>query len=343
MLSPATPFEIWLTKLPKAELHLHIDGSLQAGRLLQLAEKNGVSLPYATEEEVEAAYAFTDLQSFLDLYYLGASVLQEEDDFYHLMMDYLIKCRQQAVLHTEIMIEPQTYAPLGVSMETIMRGFTRAMREAEAGWGQSSLLILSLLRHLSEAEALAMLDAAEPYRDQLCAIGLASSEIGNPPAKFTQLYREARARGYRRTLHAGEEGPAQFIWDGLTELDAERIDHGVRCTEDPALMDHLRERQIPLTVCPLSNVKLCVYDRLADHPVLQLLDRGLAVTINSDDPAYFGGYVNDNFLALARTLHLNAVQASALAANSFKASFLDPARRQHFLEQLHDYPAPQAL
>ncbi|MFV8816309.1 adenosine deaminase [Haliea sp. E17] len=324
----------WLCAMPKAELHLHIDGSLEPGRMLQLAAKNAISLPYASTAEVEAAYRFEDLQSFLDLYYLGASVLRDEDDFYWLMMDYLQRCRAQNIVHTEIMVEPQTYAAQGVGLDVIMAGFKRAMAEARDGWGQSVLLILSMLRHLPEADALATLAAADAYRDSFVAIGLASSEQGFPPEGFQRLYAVAAERGYALTAHAGEEGPAANVRTALEKLGVARIDHGVRSVEDPALIEDLRQRQIPLTVCPLSNVRLRVFPGMAQHNLLELLDAGLLVTVNSDDPAYFGGYLNENFLALAEHLHLTRAQAETLLFNSFSASFLPAAEKQAFREQL---------
>jgi len=323
-----TAFHDWLRKMPKAELHLHIDGSLQAHRLLQLAEKNKVKVPYSSVEEVEKAYNFKDLQSFLDLYYLGASVLREEEDFYWLMRDYLEKCREQHIVHCEIMVEPQTYKPYGVELETVVNGFQKAIGEARATWGQSALMILSFLRHLSENEAIVMLHEAETFRQNFTAIGLASSEVGNPPGKFERLYTLAKAQGYQITAHAGEEGPASFIWDSITKLNVDRIDHGVRCVEDPVLVDYLVENDIPLTVCPLSNVRLCVFEKLEQHNILELLDRGVRVTVNSDDPAYFGGFVNENFVAMADALALDKKQAKKLAQNSFESSFLTPIKKR---------------
>ena len=329
-----TELKSWLANAPKAELHLHIDGSLQASRMLSLAQKNDISLPYKTEAEVLAAYDFSDLQSFLDLYYLGASVLKDEQDFYHLMMDYLLKCKEQNVIHTEIMVEPQTYAPAGVSFATMMNGFKKAIDDAKAQWGQSVGLILSFLRHLSEEEALATLKEAEPFKDQFVAIGLASSEKGNPPAKFVNLYREAISQGYLTVAHAGEEGPADYIWASLNDLNVSRIDHGVRCVEDAELVEHLVKTRMPLTVCPLSNVRLCVFDKLADHNILDLLAKDVAVTVNSDDPAYFGGYMNENFLAMADELDLTFDQAYKLIANSFEASFVSDDVKQGFMQKL---------
>ena len=327
----------WLAAMPKAELHLHIDGSLQAHRLLQLAQKNGVHIPYNSVESIKAAYNFSNLQSFLDLYYLGASVLREEQDFYLLMTDYLNKCREQNIVHTEIMVEPQTYLPYGVTMETVLNGFRAAIKDAKEEWGQSALMILSMLRHLSEDEALNTLKSAEPFRDDFVAIGLASSEQGNPPSKFERLYKEARAQGYRLIAHAGEEGPADYVWQSLQLLEVDRIDHGVRSIDDPKLMKYLAEYQIPLTVCPLSNVRLCVFDKMADHNLLQMLEQGLCVTVNSDDPTYFGGFMNENFTALADELALSKQQAVQMARNSFVASFLPEESKQAFVRQLERY------
>ena len=324
----------WLAAIPKTELHLHLDGSLQAHRMLSLADKHDIRLPYASVGEVEAAYQFKDLQSFLDLYYLGASVLRDEDDFYHLMMDYLLICREENIVHTEIMIEPQTYAPNGVTFATMMAGFNRAIDEAQRSWGQSVGLILSLLRHLSEDQALQTLYAADPFRDQFIAIGLASSELGNPPEKFVRLYAAARERGYRLVAHAGEEGPADYIWQALDLLHVDRIDHGVRCIEDPSLMKRLAETRTPLTVCPLSNVRLRVFDNMADHTLLQLLEKGLCVTVNSDDPAYFGGYLSDNYHAMRAELGLDRAKTLELIQNGFEASFLSEPQKQAYLNQL---------
>lgn len=334
----------WLAGMPKAELHLHIDGSLQAHRLLSLAAKHKVPLPYETVSEVEAAYDFEDLQSFLDLYYLGASVLRDADDFYLLMQDYLAKCRQENVVHCEIMVEPQTYLPQGVELGTVLDGFNRAIKEAAEGWGQSTVMILSFLRHLPEADCLAMLEAARPYRDHFAAIGLASAERDFPPRDFQRLYAAAAEQGYALTAHAGEEGSATYVREALDLLTVTRIDHGVRSVEDDSLLDELAARQIPLTVCPLSNQRLQVYPDLKDHPILSLLDRGLCVTVNADDPAYFGGYLLDNFAALERALGMTAQAAERLVRNGFQGAYLDEARRNQYLAAIDDYiqgnPAP---
>lgn len=338
------PVTRWLADMPKAELHLHIDGSLTASRLLKLAEKHGISLPYASVADVQAAYNFRDLQSFLDLYYLGASVLRDEEDFYHLMRGYLEICREQNIVHCEIMVEPQTYRPQGVELGTVLAGFQRAMDEARSGWEQSVLLILSFLRHLPEEDCLATLAAAEPYRDHFSAIGLASAERDFPPGGFQRLYQEAAKQGYALTAHAGEEGPAAFVSDALDLLGVTRIDHGVRSAEDAALLERLQREQVPLTVCPLSNLRLRVVDDLGQHPLLSLLEQGLAVTVNSDDPAYFGGYLLENFAALEDAQGVNSAQALAMVRNAFEGSFLTREQKDAMLGRVSDYliqfPAP---
>ena len=320
--------------LPKAELHLHIEGTLEPEMLMQLARKHNVSLPYKDEAEVLRAYNFKDLQSFLNLYYLGAGVLRDEQDFFDLMFRYLEQCRDEGIVHTEIMFDPQTHTDRGVSFATIMNGFLEAMRKAEESWGQSSALIMSFLRHLDEASAFDVLRAAEPFRQHIQSVGLDSSELGHPPEKFARVYAEARAQGYRLVAHAGEEGPAAYIRDALETLRVERIDHGVRCLEDEALVQYLVEKQVPLTVCPLSNVRLCVFPDMASHPLLRMLEMGLNVTVNSDDPSYFGGYLMANFAALEQDAGLDLDHAKTLAANSIRSSFLPDDRKQGWLAQL---------
>lgn len=331
------PVTQWLARMPKAELHLHIDGSLRAPRLLSLAEKHGVTLPYATVEEVESAYNFEDLQSFLDLYYLGASVLRDADDFYWLMRDYLDVCREQNIVHCEIMVEPQTYEPQGVSLTTVLEGFDKAINEAHSAWGVSVKLILSFLRHLPEEECLDVLKAADAHRDAFVAIGLASAERDFPPRGFQRLYAAAAERGYALTAHAGEEGPSEYIRDAIELLHVGRIDHGVRCVDDAELVAQLSQSRIPLTVCPLSNVRLRVYDSMRDHQLLDLLDQGVCITVNSDDPAYFGGDLLENFAAMESELGMSRAQAIQLVKNGFEAAYLDEAQRESFLEQVNAY------
>ncbi len=320
--------------LPKAELHIHIEGSLEPEMMFELAQRNQVSLPYASVDEVRAAYQFENLQSFLDLYYAGAQVLQTEQDFYDLTWAYLQKCAAQNVLHTEFFFDPQTHTDRGIPFEVVHGGITRALKDGREKLDVSSGLILCFLRHLSAEAAMATLEQALPYRDSITAVGLDSSELGHPPSKFQAVFDRARAEGFLTVAHAGEEGPPEYIWEAIRLLKVSRIDHGVRCVEDPALVDYLVEHQIPLTVCPLSNIKLCVFDTMAHHNLKQLLDIGLCVTVNSDDPAYFGGYVNDNFEAVQTALNLTNQQLLQLAENSFKASFLDAENRQRYLVEL---------
>jgi adenine deaminase len=338
-MNPASASDDFLRKMPKAELHLHLDGALSPSLMFELAKRNGVRLPYASLEEVENAYRFTNLQSFLDLLYRGASVLQNEQDYYDLTMDYLLHCKQDNIVHTEPSIDPQTHTDRGIDFDTVLGGTLRALDDAERQWGQSSLLIVNFLRHLSADSAMRTLESALPWKHRIVAVGLDSSELDNPPSKFTKVFERARAEGFKVTAHAGEEGPPAYVWEALELLKAERIDHGVRAVEDPALMAHLRRQRIPLTVCPLSNVRLCVVPSLREHNVLKLLDAGLSVSINSDDPSYFGGYLNDNFLALNAAFDLTRDQALTLAGNGFSASFASDSHKSRFRELLGAYAA----
>ena len=324
-----------LCAMPKAELHLHIEGTLEPELIFALAERNGVALDYPSVEALRAAYAFTDLQSFLDIYYAGASVLLHERDFEDMAFAYFERAAADHVVHAEIFFDPQTHTARGVAMGTVIAGLARAGERASHELGLTSGLILCFLRHLSEDEALATLQDALPFRDQIIGVGLDSSERGHPPEKFARVFAEAGRLGLHRVAHAGEEGPPAYITSALDVLHAERIDHGVRCVEDPALVERLARSGVALTVCPLSNLKLRVFDRLADHNLADLLAEGVRATINSDDPAYFGGYVNDNFLRTFEALpQLDARAAHALAENSFAASFVDDAARRPWREQL---------
>ncbi|BBL25791.1 MULTISPECIES: adenosine deaminase [Comamonas] len=323
-----------LRAMPKAELHIHIEGSLEPELIFALAERNGVDLPYADVEALRAAYAFTDLQSFLDIYYAGASVLLQEEDFYDMTMAYLRRAVQDNVVRAEIFFDPQTHTERGVAMGTIIHGLTRACRDAHAQWGISAELILSFLRHLSEEDAIATLEAALPFRDQFIGVGLDSSELGHPPEKFTRVFARAKQLGLRLVAHAGEEGPPAYVWGALNALAVERIDHGVQSEKDAALMQHLVERGIPLTVCPLSNLKLCVVDDLTQHNLPRMLDAGLKVMVNSDDPAYFGGYVNDNYVQLFAATGMGAEHAYQLARNSLEATFASPQQQAAWVQQL---------
>jgi adenosine deaminase len=327
----------FLAGLPKAELHLHLDGALSPALMFTLAQRNKVNLPYKSVAEIEAAYAFTNLQSFLDLYYQGASVLNHEQDFYDLTRDYFEKCKADNIVHTELSFDPQTHTERGVAFDTVISGILRAMDDAKKDWGISSKLVMDFLRHLSADSAMKTLEESLPWKDKIIAVGLDSSEVGHPPSKFTEVFTRARAEGYRVVAHAGEEGPPSYIWEAIDLLKVERIDHGVRSDEDPKLMEYLRETQIPLTVCPLSNVRLCVFDKMADHNLFTLMNAGLRVMINSDDPTYFGGYLNDNYIALADAFPLTREQALLLAHNSFTSSFISDTEKQEFIDQLKIY------
>jgi adenosine deaminase len=309
----------WLTTLPKAELHLHLEGSLEPELLFALAERNRIALPWKDVETLRTAYAFNNLQEFLDLYYQGADVLRCEQDFYDLTWAYLLKCKAQNVLHTEPFFDPQTHTDRGIPFEVVLRGIKQALNDGEKQLGISHGLILSFLRHLSEEQAFATLEQAMPFRDAFIAVGLDSSEVGHPPSKFQRVFAKARSEGLLSVAHAGEEGPPEYIWQALDLLKVERIDHGVRASEDERLLQRLIEEQIPLTVCPLSNTKLRVFEHMGQHNILTLLERGVKVTVNSDDPAYFGGYVNENFAALQQDLGMSHEQARRLAQNSLDA------------------------
>jgi adenine deaminase len=323
-----------LRRIPKAELHIHIEGSLEPEMIFKLAQRNGVSIPYASVEDLRKAYAFTNLQSFLDIYYAGASVLLKEQDFYDMAWAYLEKAALDNVIRAEIFFDPQTHTARGVSMETVVTGLSRACKEAKAGLGVDAELILCFLRHLSEQEAFETLEAALPYRNHFIGVGLDSSEVGHPPEKFTRVFAKCKDLGFRLVAHAGEEGPPEYIWSALDVLKVERIDHGVQSTRDAALMQRLAKDRIPLTVCPLSNQKLKVFPDLRDHSLRKLLDAGLCAMINSDDPAYFGGYMNDNWLATFSALGLDASHAVQLAKNSFEASFCDAAMKRKYHDRV---------
>jgi adenine deaminase len=331
--SPARLPEL-LRRMPKAELHIHIEGSLEPELIFALAARNGVTLPYASVDELRRAYAFTDLQSFLDIYYAGASVLLHEQDFFDMAWAYLQRAKADNVVRAEIFFDPQTHTARGVAMQTVIGGLHRACVQAKAQLGVDAELILCFLRHLSEAEAFDTLEAALPFRDRFIGVGLDSSEVGHPPEKFARVFAKCRALGLHLVAHAGEEGPPAYVWTALDLLHVERIDHGVQSAHDPALMQRLQRDRVPLTVCPLSNLKLCVFPKLADHNLKQLLEAGLCVTVNSDDPAYFGGYVNDNYVQLAQAVGLNAQHAYQLARNSFEASFVGAERKREYIAQL---------
>lgn len=328
--APATT--AFFASLPKAELHLHIEGSLTPARMLDLAERNGVALPYADEAAILKAYEFDNLQSFLDLYYQGMSVLQTEADFYALTMDYLKVCKTERILHTEIGYDPQGHTERGIDFGVALAGIQGAMQDAARDWSQSSLLIMNFLRHLPPASAMATLEQARPYAAQIAAVGLDSSEVGFPPEPFAEVFSAAAALGWRRVAHAGEEGPPAYIWGAINALGVDRIDHGIRADEDATLMQQLIDTQMPLTVCPQSNVRLCAVSNMAAHNIMSMLDAGVRVTVNSDDPSYFGGFLSDNFAGVAEHLGMTIAQAAALARNSFTASFLTPEQQAPMLD-----------
>lgn len=314
----------WLNALPKAELHLHLEGSLEPELLFALAERNKIALPWDDVETLRKAYAFNNLQEFLDLYYQGADVLRTSQDFYDLTWAYLLRCKAQNVIHTEPFFDPQTHTDRGVPFEVVLNGIASALKDGEQQLGITSGLILSFLRHLSEEEAEKTLDQALPFRDAFVAVGLDSSEMGHPPSKFQRVFDRARNEGFLTVAHAGEEGPPEYIWEAIDLLKIQRIDHGVRAIEDERLMQRIIDEQIPLTVCPLSNTKLRVFDDMSQHNILDMLERGVKVTVNSDDPAYFGGYVTENFHALYTHLGMTKDQAKRLAQNSLDARLVKP-------------------
>jgi adenosine deaminase len=329
--------EGFLNALPKAELHVHIEGTLEPEMMFGLARRNGVTLKYASVEEARRAYDFADLQSFLDLYYEGMRVLIHERDFYDLTLAYLEKAASQGVRHAEIFFDPQAHTDRGVPFETAITGIRNALVEGERRVGLSTRLILCFLRHLSADAAMQTLHEALPYRDWIAAVGLDSSEVGNPPKDVKAVFEEATRHGFLKVAHAGEEGPPEYIRQALDDLGAVRIDHGVRCMEDSALVERLREGRVPLTVCPLSNVRLRCFPSMQEHPAKRMLDEGLCVTVNCDDPAYFGGYVAENYAALRDGLGFTREDFRAVAENSFRASFLDEADKERRLREVASY------
>ncbi|VWX53119.1 Adenine deaminase [Novosphingobium sp. 9U] len=331
----------FITALPKAELHLHIEGSLEPELMFALAERNGITIPYGSVEEVRAAYAFSNLQDFLDIYYAGAAVLQTQADFHDLAAAYFERAAADGVIHAEIMFDPQTHTERGIAFGTVIEGLLSAMAEAQARHGMTTRLILCFLRHLSEDAAFATLAEAEPWLAHVTAVGLDSSELGHPPAKFSRVFAAARAKGLKITAHAGEEGPPAYVWEALDVVGTDRIDHGNRAFEDAALVERLHADGMTLTVCPLSNLKLCVVDDLADHPIDRMLAAGLKATLNSDDPAYFGGYVADNYRAVAKARGLDHAALATLARNSFTGAFLPPEAIDAHLATLDGFLARQ--
>ena len=329
----------FIQQLPKVELHLHIEGTLEPEMMFELAQRNHITLPYSTPEDVQAAYEFTNLQSFLDIYYQGANVLITEQDFYDLTYAYVTRCHQDNVIHTEIFFDPQTHTERGVAFETVINGIHRALQDGREEFGISSRIIMCFLRHLDEASAFATLEQALPHKDKIIAIGLDSSELGHPPEKFARVFAKAREAGFLTVAHAGEEGPSSNINDSLELLKVSRVDHGVRCVDDEKLVEHLAKTRMPLTVCPLSNTKLKVFEQMQDHNIVELLRKGLCVTINSDDPAYFGGYMTDNFLAVDESHGLTWEELAQFTLNAIEASFISAEEKQELTAKLDAFMA----
>lgn len=327
----------FIKKIPKAELHLHIEGTLEPELMFKLANRNHVKIPYKSVEEVKKAYEFTNLQTFLDIYFQAASVLITEQDFYDLTWAYFTKIKEQNVVHAEVFFDPQTHTDRGISFETVITGINKAIMDARIILGISSKLIMCFLRHLSAESAMQTLRQSLPDQEKIIAVGLDSSEVGNPPEKFANVFAEAQRRGYMTVAHAGEEGPPEYIWGALNELNVRRIDHGVRCLEDDKLVAELLKRNTPLTLCPLSNVKLRVFDTMKDHNIKKLMDKGLLVTINSDDPAYFGGYVNENYEAIQEAFDFTKEDIALLAKNSFQASFLTEDEKKKHIKNVDQF------
>ncbi|MFG0888410.1 adenosine deaminase [Vibrio sp. CJQ_6] len=326
----------FIQQLPKVELHLHIEGSLEPELMFDLAQRNQIAIPFTSPDEVRAAYQFSNLQSFLDIYYQGANVLIHEQDFFDLTWAYLLRCQQDNVMHTEIFFDPQTHTARGIAFDTVIRGITQALDKAQQELGISSQLIMCFLRHLSEDDAMLTLQQALPYKDKIVGVGLDSSEAGHPPEKFSRVFHQAREAGFLAVAHAGEEGPALNIRNAIDLLGVQRVDHGVRCVEDTELVQVLQETRMPLTVCPLSNLKLKVFSEMDEHNVVELLRQGLCVTINSDDPAYFGGYMTDNFMAVANAHPMSHQELAQFTLNAIEASFISAEDKARMSAQVHE-------
>ena len=325
----------FIKKSPKTELHLHIEGSLEPELMFKLSKRNKIEIPFKSVEEIRSAYNFTNLDSFLKIYYEGSNVLVTEEDFFDLTWEYILRCKQDKIVHTEIFFDPQSHLPRGVSFETIINGIYKALKKAEEDFGITSKIIMCFLRHFDEDSCFEVLKQACSHKDKIIGVGLDSSEKGNPPTKFKRLFEEAIKEGFLTVAHAGEEGPPEYIWDSLDQLKVKRIDHGVQCLKDEKLVNKLKDSQIPLTVCPLSNVKLCVFDKLENHNLKKMLDRGLRVMVNSDDPDYFGGYLNKNLIETSKALNLKLDEVKILLKNSFKASFLDQKIKDEWIKKIN--------
>ena len=325
----------YIKKTPKTELHLHIEGSLEPELMFKLSKRNKIEIPFKTVDEIKSAYNFTNLDSFLKIYYEGSNVLINEEDFFDLTWEYILKCKEDNIVHTEIFFDPQSHLPRGVSFETVINGIDKALKKAEKDFGISSKIIMCFLRHLDEESCFDVLKQACNHKDKIIGVGLDSSEKGNPPSKFKRLFEQAIKEGFLTVAHAGEEGPPEYIWDSLNLLKIKRIDHGVQCLNDKKLVEKLVKDQTPLTVCPLSNVKLCVFDKLENHNLKKLLNKGLRVVVNSDDPAYFGGYLNKNLIDTSKALNLGFEDIKKLIENSFKSSFLNEESKKDWLKKIN--------
>jgi len=325
-----------IKKIPKAELHIHIEGALEPDLLFKLAKRNDIQIPFANVNEVKSAYNFSNLESFLNIFYQGSKVLIKEQDFFDLAWAYTLKCKEDNVVHTEIFFDPQTHVNRGIDFDVVINGIYKALLKANKEFGLTSKIIMCFLRHLDEASAFKILDQALVHKDKIVGVGLDSSEVGHPPRKFEKLLKKAIEKGFLTVAHAGEEGPPEYIWEALNLLKVKRIDHGVQCLKDEKLVQRLRDEQIPLTVCPLSNIKLCVFEKLEDHNLKKLLDKGLTAIVNSDDPAYFGGYINTNFIECQKALNLSTEDVKRLAINSFKSSFLSEDEKKKWIDQINN-------
>ena len=324
----------FIKKTPKAELHLHIEGTLEPELLFELAKRNNIQIPYTNIEEVKSAYNFSDLQSFLNVFYQGSKVLVKEKDFFDLTWAYALKCKEDNVVHTEVFFDPQTHINRKVNFDVIINGIFNALQKANKEFGLTSKIIMCFLRHLDEADAFQVLDQALIHKDKIIGVGLDSAELGHPPKKFEQVFKKAIEKGFLTVAHAGEEGPPEYIWEALNLLKVKRIDHGVQCLLDEKLVQKLKDSQIPLTVCPLSNIKLRVFKNLKEHSLKKMLNMGLMVMVNSDDPAYFGGYINQNFIECQKALNLSMEDVKTLIINSFNSSFLKEEKKQEWIKQI---------
>ena len=325
----------FINQSPKTELHLHIEGSLEPELMFKLSKRNKVEIPFKSVEEIRSAYNFTNLDSFLKIYYQGSNVLINEEDFFDLTWEYILRCKQDNIVHTEIFFDPQSHLPRGVSFDKVINGIHKALKKAKDEFNISSKIIMCFLRHLDEESCFDVLNQACNHKDKIIGVGLDSSEKGNPPSKFKRLFEKAIAEGFLTVAHAGEEGPPEYIWDSLNLLKIKRVDHGVQCLNDEKLVEKLVKDQIPLTVCPLSNVKLCVFDKLENHNLKKMLDKGLRVMVNSDDPAYFGGYLNKNLIETSKALNLELLDVKKLIENSFKSSFLNDEDKKNWLKKIN--------